>query len=95
MKICLKNLVKKKVTARHQETEAPRQPARRQNPFELVLPLELADLASTHNIQVAQVRQPPITQPLPPRQPPTTQPLPPCQPSTTQSGTRTRELLLS
>src|SRR2546429_290259 len=61
-----KSSEKKKVTARRQETEAPRQPARRQNPFELVLPSELADLASTRNIQVAQVRQPPTTQSLPP-----------------------------
>ena len=77
---------KKKVTARRQETEAPRQPARHQemevprqpaprqemeaprqptclqDPFQLVLPSELADLASTRNIQVAQVRQPPTTQ---------------------------------
>jgi hypothetical protein len=50
----------------------------------VVLLTELANLASARNIQVAQVRQPPTTQPLPPRQPPTT-----------QSGTRTRELLSS
>jgi len=38
----------------------------------VVLLTELANLVSARNIQVAQVRQPPTTQPLPPRQPPTT-----------------------
>jgi hypothetical protein len=91
-------------SARRQETETTTQPTRRQEPFQLVLPTELADLASARNLAVVQVRPPttqppprqtPTTQP-PPRQPPTAQTLPgPRQPPTTQSGTRARELLSS